>query len=169
MIEIELKGLDELLRDLRALPSRARRNALRSGLGAGATAVLKAAKTTSAFHDRTGRLRRSLKKKDLRMRRTDIAFIIGTYGKDGSHAHLIEFGHMQYGRVSKDGGFTRIAQRRDGSFGARGSSSGSYRVVGHVAARPFLRPALWNNQDAIEKATFAKVRKVLEKKIGKQF
>ena len=72
------------------------------------------ARQTSAFVDRSGALRRSIRV--LEHPRV-LGYIVRAGGtKKSAHAHLVEFGHAQ---VTKDG-----------------------RIVGHVPPHPFLRPAL---------------------------
>lgn len=75
-----------------------------------AKAVAVEAQRSSAFADKTGKLRKSIKA--ARSKFDDGGWIVMA---TAPHAHLIEFGH---------------ANVRKG------------RVVGHVPARPFLRPAL---------------------------
>jgi len=75
------------------------------------------AKTTTAFIDRTGNLRKSIKK--LKSKFIDGGYIVKASGQNrdkGYHAHLVEFGHNQIPPGNLPGG--------------------------RVAARPFLRPAV---------------------------
>lgn len=85
-----------------------------------ADTIFQSAKTTPAFNDKTGSLRRSIRIK--KSKYNDNGYIVAATGRNrgkgggvGYHAHFIEFGHVliAWGRVT----------------GKR------------VAARPFMRPA----------------------------
>lgn len=84
-------------------------------LSGAADDVARSAKTTAAFADKTGRLRRSIKKEPSKYENG--GYIVSARAP---HAHLVEFGHL---KVVK-------------------SKSGLVRVTGHVPPHPFLRPAL---------------------------
>ena len=82
--------------------------------------VHKEAKTTAAFVDKTGRLRRSIRLKKSKF--PDGGYIVVATGKNkdgsGNHARLVEYGHLEY---------------------VNGVATGR-----RVAPRPFLRTALEN-------------------------
>ena len=73
--------------------------------------VKQLAENTSAFYDKTGKLRKSFKVS----RKRDGEDIVWIVRNVAPHAHLVEFGHMQ---VSPDG-----------------------KRLGHTPAHPYLRPA----------------------------
>ena len=84
-----------------------------------ATHVRDDAKNTAAFIDRTGNLRKSIRKKKSKF--IDGGYIVSATGRNrtgdkGYHAHLVEFGHVKvlWGR----------------------------RTKGRVPPHPFIRPAL---------------------------
>lgn len=77
--------------------------------------VERTAKSTAAFKDKSGTLRKSISKKQSKFEGG--GFIVTARSP---HAHLVEFGHIL---VLKD-------------------KNGIVRVAGHVPAHPFLRPAL---------------------------
>ena len=72
--------------------------------------VHREAKTTSAFQDKTGNLRKSIKKRKSKFE--DGGYIVytarGTKGS-GNHAHLIEFGHVMVAWGKRTG--KRVAPR----------------------------------------------------------
>ena len=72
-----------------------------------------------SYSDRSGKLSKSIKSKKSKIKRG-----MAIAGAFAPHAHLIEYGHDI--TVGKDG-----------------------RVIGHVAARPFLRPAEQAIRDAL--------------------
>lgn len=91
--------------------------AIDGNLNAVATLVEQDAKTTSAFIDRTGNLRDSIKKRKSKFEDGGYIVVASGRGKDkGYHASLVEFGHVLI---------------------AWGEPTGK-----RVAPRPFLRPAL---------------------------
>ena len=95
-------------------------DAITANLSEVADVVLAAAKTSTAFRDKTGNLRMSIRKRKSRFENG--GFIIMARGSNktgdkGYHAHLVEFGHVMIdhkGRVTK---------------------------LGRVPAHPFMRPA----------------------------
>jgi HK97 gp10 family phage protein len=108
------KELDRVLKELAEVNKGAARSALRESLQTAARPVVAAARTKAP--KRSGRLKRSMGTQVRRVK-GGLAVAIGprTKGKSGArHGHLVEFGH----RLVRGG-----------------------RVVGHVPARPFLRPA----------------------------
>jgi hypothetical protein len=69
------------------------------------------AKASPAFKDESGRLRKSIKARKIKVDGEEVWIVQAR----ANHAHLVEFGHAL---VAKDG-----------------------KSLGHVAPRPFLRPA----------------------------
>lgn len=112
----DIEGFDEQLSTVT--------DAINSNLEEVAHFVQKEAKSTAAFKDKSGRLRRSIKLKKSKFE--DGGYIIVATGKNeetGVHAHLVEFGHikMLFGKITGE----------------------------RVPPRPFMRPAL---EKGIEKA-----------------
>lgn len=138
-LEMEIEGLDELLRDLKVLPSKLRRNALRSGIDWGAREVRDAAKATTQFEDHRGKLRDSIamKRERLGRRWEAVAYVVA----DAGHAHLVEYGHAMINRHGEG--------------------------VGFVDAHPFLVPALEENRERIKKTIKDRIRKYLDRKLSK--
>lgn len=85
------------------------------GIKAIADAAKARAKASSAFADKSGKLRKSIKteKSKKRRKKGETVYLLRAMAP---HAHLIEYGHAM---VTHDG-----------------------RVVGHVAAHPFIQPAV---------------------------
>jgi len=78
------------------------KDAIDNTLNKTASFVAQHAKSTSAFIDKTGNLRKSIKKK--KSKYPDGGYIVSATGKSGDgqkgyHAHLVEYGH-----VARDGG-----------------------------------------------------------------
>lgn len=138
-LEMEIEGLDELLNDLKQLPQKLRRNALRSGIDWGAREVRDAAKRTTAFSDHRGNLRDSIvmKRERLGARWEAVARVLA----EAPHAHLVEYGHRQ--------------------VNVKGEQTGD------VDAHPFLVPAIEENRERIKKTIKERIRKYLDKKLSK--
>lgn len=93
------------------------------------------ARATTAFTDRSGKLRRSIKVRRLREGEEPVV-IVGAFAP---HAHLVEFGTQ--GPRSNHGKAMPIGA--DGArYGGKGEVSGWARKVARMPALPFLRPAL---------------------------
>lgn len=91
-----------------------------SDLGGIAAQVFEKAKSSTAFRDKTGRLRQSIW--IYRSKYKDGGYVV--YVK-APHSHLVEFGHEQ---IAKDGE-TRLMVTKDG------------QVLDHVPGKHFLRKA----------------------------
>jgi len=97
-------------------------DAVDQNLEAVAELVYQEAKTTTAFRDKTGNLRRAIRLRKSKYQ--DRGYIVIATGRNkeeggaGYHAHLVEFGHVMlaWGRVTKKNG-------------------------GRVDKHPFMRPA----------------------------
>ena len=109
---IKVYGLEELARKLKALPARMTRNALRSGVNAGARLVRDTYKMS--VNSRTGTLRRSIVTKFIRERSNDqqaMYYVTARKGKklqrlgkrnaDAYYAGWVEFGHKIVPRGGK--------------------------------------------------------------------
>jgi len=92
MITVKLDGWTETKQMMKALPEKIQANVIRYAFNQAAKRVAERAQATTAFKDRTGRLRNSIRVKQRRMRN-------GMVGSDvvaeTPYAHLIEFGRLQ--------------------------------------------------------------------------
>ena len=126
MADIAVKGLRELAQALQTLPAKVEANILRGALRAGAMRIRNIARQTSAFRDRTGALRRSIRVTVRRRGGRIIARVVAG-NKRAWYAHIIERGaqaHAITGRL-------RIGDQ---------IITGTVQHPG-VIARPFMRPA----------------------------
>lgn len=101
---VELDGFDDFLADLQ--------NRLDSGLEEVADEVVEEAKRSTAFRDRTGKLRNTIRKYHDSL---GVWYVRAGGTAKVKHAHLVEFSHAI---VTRDG-----------------------RTLGQVMGHPFLRPA----------------------------
>ena len=162
-VGIDLKGFDELMQNLERLKSSTQRKVARLAVTAGARIVRNEAKRLVPV--RTGNLRDSISIKVLPYRRTEhIAarvFASRIRGKQGWHAHLIEFGTAP--RYQKPKEFKHLspflAKRAMKESGKRG------RYTGIGPARPFMRPALDNRRSEI----LAAYKRILKAGIEREF
>lgn len=88
--DIDLEGISDLL-DTLSLYGANVNAATNDALKAAATPILKEAQETTAFHDRTGKLRKSLKLSRVTGNKYQYKYI--RVFTDSPHAHLVEFGH----------------------------------------------------------------------------
>ena len=110
------------------------RKAVNPGIRAVAQAVADKARATSAFIDRSGKLRESIRVEDPGPESPFVLVKAGGYsfgsGKNyAPHAHLIEFGHVQ--------------------------TTPSGRVTGFTPARPFMLPAAYEVEQRAEEIAAA--------------
>ena len=137
MSEITLIGFKELAIELKTFPDKLKKKALGKVVRAGANVILKDARRRAP--KRLGKLRKGIKvQRKRRQPRNIIRDAIG-FTKDAWYGRLVEYGHNIV------------------------SSSGEKKVIGHVSAQPFLRPAFDNNINASLDA----MHKKLEQEIGK--
>ncbi len=156
---ISLIGDKDLIRKLDRLGKKGYRKTVAKAMSKAATPVSKLAKRL-APRGPTGLLKKSIGKKSKWYRGTRVVIIgprkgfkvaVGTYkrgprkGQTKWHnpaniAHLVELGH----RIVTGGSVERIDGRD------KGKAKHSGRVVGHVPAQPFLRPALLQNKQTIK-------------------
>lgn len=135
VLSVKFHGFDEAMAELKRLAQKEANNLVRRVLRKYAKEMLQDVKATSAFKDRTGRLRASIQMKKISEKGQDgsIGFRIiaaRKAGLGGRYAHLIEFGHRQI----KKGRIT------------------------HVPARPFLRPAILGREEEIANEAFKRLR-----------
>lgn len=163
-VSFELKGMKELDEALRGLPEDLQRKALEAATREGAKIVLAEAQQTSQFSDRTGNLRKSLKVKLNREAKQagGFSYHIGADAR-GFYGYFIEKGFTATGPRGTSGFETytdRRGRKRVRALAKRGAgkTSRDWRAGmkkddwRHVAARPFLRPALENNVEAVTRA-----------------
>ncbi|RMD51894.1 hypothetical protein D6827_01200 [Candidatus Parcubacteria bacterium] len=138
---ISLEGLPQLTRRLQQLEFKLRRKVYRSALRKATKPILSRAKQLVTVD--TGTLRDSLK-----IRVTEQLFgyeavvtPVKSKGKDPYYAHFVELGHV-------------IRRKRGG------------KVLGHVEAKPFLRPAFDENYKRAISILAAEIRGAL-KRFGK--
>lgn len=140
-IRVEIKGLDEVKRVFRELPKEIARQALRGALLDGAQPLRDAARAAAPKRGfwppkrRKGRvvppgiLRRSIVARvRTRPRSGDMTVSIGAL-KSAFYWHFLEFGHRL----------------------VRGGRKRTRRVIGQVAAKPFLRPAARQMPAAVQR------------------
>lgn len=128
--KFELKGHDDLVRTLAGLERSLRKEAMVDALEAGAQPIFLDVKTTTAFIDRSGKLRDSI---EIKRRKASVAIRSG--GPAAPHAILIEYGH----------GTTRKGRREHARGGAK-QKRGARRGTG-APPHPFMRPAVDRNAD----------------------
>jgi len=131
MQTVQVRGLSELSQRLRALPEKIARNALRSGVNAGARIIRDAYK--GKINNRTGTLRRAAVTKFIREESNDqqaTYYVVPRKGKklrrtgkrgqnlsaDAYYASWVEFGHRIVSRRGKVSGWT-IRSRRSSATG----------------------------------------------------
>ena len=145
-IDIEVRGMEEMIRAMNRLPGLLHTVVIGDGLYAAAGVVAQHAKQTSAFTSRTGRLRRSIR----RRRRSQRVFTRSGSRRTANAA----------ARVHAGGKGARQAWIIEG--GRKAGKSGGRNYPG-ADARPFLYPALSETQGAQLAAAIAEVRQSLPK------
>lgn len=138
-ITVKLEGWKETARAMKDLPQNVQRNVTRSAMGRGAKMVAEYARATSAFRDRSGRLRKSIVVYRTRPEPTRVGADVRCDPKVAPHAHLIEFGWQQ--RTSK---------------GSR-----------HIQGTHFLANALRDNEKEILSHIDSELKKFVQKKLTK--
>ncbi len=134
-MSIKVTGFEALDRELAKLPLKIQNKVVKKMVREGAKVVQKAAKQKAPR--KTGRLRRAIivRAKTRRETRPETVaakvMIRSKATKRGAiapHAHLLEYGHQLV---------------KGGKLGSGG------KVIGFVAARPFMRPAFDNNKSKV--------------------
>lgn len=129
MATVEVKGFAALDRALKELPLKIQKKIMGKVVRKGANVVKKEAR--ALVPKDTGRLRKSITVRRQRKSTTKGKIVDKvTFKKEGWYAHLVEFGHQLV---------------RGGRLGGRGTG----KVVSHIAAQPFLRPAFDKNRKRI--------------------
>ena len=125
-MNVAVEGMDEVKRQFSALMDKMQRATLRGALKQAAKPVVKAAK--ARVDVLTGKLKRSIRSK--------VSVRSATSFRAGSKAEVsIGFGRKQFYGIAVELGHVIKRSRRG-------------PVLGHVPARPFLRPALDTQQGA---------------------
>lgn len=132
----QVHGLKDIEKNLKALPAKIQKNALRAGIRAGLGVYRKEARQKAP--KRTGALRRSIK---VKMRRAKYGMLQGDLVTGVPYGHLVEFG-------------TQVRHTKSG------------KSTGAMPARPFFRPAFDTQTKAAEAAVAAKLRKYIQTKSG---
>lgn len=143
MISVQIEGLAELRSKFSELTDKKQRGVLRTAIRAGGNVVVRAAR--SKVRSKTGNLRRAIKTSVTVEQGASAEVDIGWDPRIAPHGHLVELGHLQ-------------------KVGKRGSQG--QRTIGHVAARPFLRPALTENEKKVVETIAVNMRKHIEKVAG---
>jgi len=174
---IPLKGGRELSEFLRAFPERLQKNAVRSGLRAGAKPIRDQARQNAP--KKSGRMAKSIKTGSPRVDRDGVARItIRLRGDNAFIGLFIEYGVAAH--VIKAGDSNRSRRLLDRQFQAEGASSdlatgklkiGNNLISGAVLhpgiqAKPFMRPAFEARaQDAIN-AFGSRIQEFLSSRTG---
>ena len=175
-IEMTLSGVDELMAAFKELGSIGARAAMQDALKKGAQLVRDRAEALAPRSSEIGPrmkfkphlkdsivVRSSLSRSQMRRRgwRREEAEVF--VGPTVPHAHLVEFGHLQ------------VAARDEGAVAMRGKKGSrklkrvkTKRVVGHVPAHPFMRPAFDTTKDAAAKVVLRAFGASLAK-VGKRY
>lgn len=127
MADLNVKGLDELHRQLQALSAELQNNATRAAMRAGARVIERAAKGAVPVHD--GELRKSIRT-STRRRGSSITATVKAGSKAAFYAHMVEFGtaaHLIKPKSRKSLFFAGLARQLVSHPGAK--------------AKPFMRPA----------------------------
>ena len=135
------KQLDKVLRDLAKVDNRAGRKVMRQALTVAAKPIVRDAKAKVA--KRSGNLRRSIGAVSPKGSGTKVSVKVGprTGGKwKGFHGHLVEFGHAL----------------------VRGG-----KVIGHVPAKPFMRPAWDTNKGGVLRTIGREIGPRIEKEAAR--
>lgn len=155
-VELKLTGFKELEQKLRELGPKVAKNGLRSSNYAGAQIVVQAAKRTSAFHDDSGDLRKSIW---AYRRRTPDYIAEHSVGAKGLTKKVIK------------------ARRefRKTNPGAKKLPAGPYIYAAFIEygtskmqARPFLRPAFLQSVGDVIEAIRGGLNKAILRAVGKQ-
>lgn len=132
-----LRGEQELRRWFRSTQAKMRRE-IKPVVKAAADPVAASARATSAFRDRSGRLRRSIKVRLQASKRNLVKFKVATDPKIAPHGHLVEKGHVLVMKTVN-----------------------GLKTIGHVAPRPFMRPAIESNESRGEAIIRDGVKRIL--------
>lgn len=150
-MDIKINGLAALQQALETLPTKVEGNMLRGALRAGAKVIATEAQRTSAFADRTGELRKSIRV-SARLRGGKATASIKAGGKKAWYAHIVERGAKPH--------LIKPKQRKSLFL------AGVLREVVHhpgATARPYMRPAMDGQAQAAVEAAASYLRGRLTK------
>lgn len=189
---VHVTGMESISKMLDQLPANLRSGVLAEAVTAGGDIMVIAAKRFAKRSERTGQLRRSIKR--VTKQNKDAGTAVAIVGpvrevkaapgmKPGKHrgivtpsvryAHLVEFGHH-----SVSGGSLRpkyiLSLRETGQLSSKGNplkrwmrsgvaTAATGRVVRWVPAKPFLRPAFITTKQAVAAAVVGGISKGIEK------
>ncbi len=137
-ITVKIEGLDNLKRKLEALEDAAAADVLEEAVLAGARIVQEDA--SRRVSKRTGKLARSIEVEVKEKSRGSVFVAVGPT-KEAFYGKFVELGHAL----------------------VRGSKKAKKKVLGHVPARPFLRPAIDENEGKVKRAISNALRAALER------
>lgn len=140
-VTMTLEGGAELDRVLRAIDAVAAGDDLEDAVLAGAAPILEQA--TGAIHSLSGELVSHMIAETVEKDRNHVDVVVGALG--APHAHLVEYGHQLVKGGPLDG---------DG------------KVVGHVPAHPFLRPAYDEQQENAVRAIGLTLFEKIDQAVG---
>lgn len=138
-IEAKLTGWKETSELLKQLPNRVQRNVIKQAMDKAAKKVVDIAKASTAFQDRTGRLRKSIKVKRKKAESTRLGADVVCEPGDAPHAHLIEHGWMQ-------------------------RTANGHR---HIPGRKFLTNALHDAEPEVLQTFETELKKFIERRLSK--
>lgn len=152
-VTIKLTGFKELADKLKALGPKVAKNGLRAASFAGAAVIRDAAKRTTAFQDKTGTLRASM----IAAKRRGSDEMTATYRVTVRKAKKTVYVNNARNRLLK-----RVGKRRQ--TGITAAQYGKFLEYGtsKMSARPFLRPAFFDNTDRAIEAIKARLAKAIE-------
>lgn len=156
---IQIHGFAELIADLRTLPDKLQKKAVKDSVRAGAKLILKEARKRApkSVHRwegakvnkvPPGTLRKGIKiARATKQPKWIVRDIIG-FTKKAWYGRLVEEGHKWVvGGTLAGGKKRRKTKGLPVTRGGRPTTSGQGRVVKHISAKPFLRPAFDANVD----------------------
>ena len=135
-VDVEFSGMSELIEKLEA--TNGRFNTVENkALKAGAQPMLEDMKSTNAFKDQTGNLRKSLKISGIKRTGGRKSVWVGDVDAECRYSWWVEFGHS-------------LGQSRK-NMSAKDKRAGKLNKVTYAPARPFVAPALERHKrEAIE-------------------
>lgn len=149
-VKFEIEGFEALEQQLKEISQSQGKAAVRKSLKKAAKPVADAARGTAAFHDKTGKLRKSIavstrlsRRQAALQRRAGRDDVMVFVGPGGAHGHLIEFGTKPHINKGKFAGTKNPGTR----------------------TRPFMRPAWEAHKDQSLKILIEELWKNIERRI----
>lgn len=137
--EFKINGLKELIDQIQSLPEKVQEQMERKVLRTAAKRVLAAAQAKVPV--KSGKLKNTLRIR-VKVDKRKGELVAQVYAKD-FHVHLIEFGHLHIGHAPKK------------------------KIIGVVAARPYIRPAAAENAESFIKESGEEFANQLERHLRK--